>query len=284
MSMTAPIAANPWLSHPVWIGDVIDEIPGVATYHLEFADAALAARYRFQPGQFNMLYVPGVGEAAISISADPRSRQRWAHTIRTAGNVTHALARLGRGGTIGLRGPFGSCWPLPHCENRDTIVVAGGIGLAPLRPVLYAMLADRARFGRVTLLHGARTPEALLYPREYPTWSAAGIEIHTTVDRATSGWTGGVGVVTQLLDRLELPRPTQTVLFACGPEVMMHFAVQAAAHRGLPVEQMWLSTERNMQCAVGLCGHCQFGPTFVCKDGPVFRYDRLAPFLRVEGL
>lgn len=278
------ISDNPWLSQPVRIDSIRAEIPAVSTYELSFVDAAVGAAYRFLPGQFNMLYLPGVGEVAISISADPLSREHWAHTIRVAGTVTQSLARLKPGDVLGLRGPYGNPWPLADCRGRDILVVAGGIGLAPLRPVIYEIVANRQNYRRVTLLLGARSPEGLLYPDQYTAWKAAGIEVQTTVDRATAEWTGNVGVVTQLLDRMALPVPRETVLLVCGPEVMMHFTVKSAQRRGVPVEQIWLSSERNMQCAVGLCGHCQLGPTFVCKDGPVFRYDHIAPFLKVEDL
>lgn len=280
----AAVDVNPWLCQTVRIESITAEIPDVATYELAFADPQVAARYRFLPGQFNMLYLPGVGEIAISISADPQCRAHWAHTIRVAGSVTQTLAKLQPGATLGLRGPYGNPWPLAECQGKDVILVAGGIGLAPLRPVIYELLANRAHYGNITLLHGARTPEGLLYPSQYSEWQAGGFHLQTTVDRASTGWSGNVGVVTSLLDRLPLPDPDKTALLTCGPEIMMHFTVKSALKRGLPVEQIWLSSERNMQCAVGLCGHCQLGPTFVCKDGPVFRYDHIAPFLKVEGL
>lgn len=276
--------ANPWLAHTVRIAEITSEVAGVTTYDFEFTDAAQAARYRFLPGQFNILYLPGVGEAAISLSAHPNSRDRWAHTIRVAGNVTQTLARLEKGATLGLRGPYGSSWPIADCLGRDILFVAGGIGLPPLRPAIYHVLEHRAQYGSVTLVYGARSPDAMLYTREYDRWIAAGIDVQTTVDRASTTWTGNVGTVTVVLDRLPLPRPDKTVVFTCGPDVMMHFTAQSALARGLTAEQVWLSSERNMQCAVGLCGHCQLGPEFVCKDGPVFRYDRIAPFFRVEGL
>lgn len=280
----AAVDVNPWLSQTVRIDAITAEIPDVATYDLTFVDPDIATRYRFLPGQFNMLYLPGVGEVAISISADPRTRDRWAHTIRVAGNVTQALSKLQPGATLGLRGPYGNPWPMAECRGRDVILVAGGIGLAPLRPVIYELIANRSLYGSITLLLGARTPDGLLYPSQYADWQANGFDLHTTVDRASMEWTGNVGVVTTLLDRLPLPRPDNTVLFVCGPEVMMHFTVKSALKRTLVEQQIWLSSERNMQCAVGLCGHCQLGTTFVCKDGPVFRHDQIAPYLKVEGL
>lgn len=278
------VDVNPWLSHAVRIESIVQEIPDVATYELAFVDPELTGRYKFLPGQFNMLYLPGAGEIAISISADPQARKSWAHTIRVAGTVTQSLARLQPGATLGLRGPYGRPWPLADCTGKDVILVAGGIGLAPLRPVIYELLARRNQYGRLTLLMGARTPEGLLYPRQYPAWKDGGLDVQLTVDRALPGWPDNVGVVTLLMDRLTLPEPENTVLLMCGPEVMMHFTMKSAVQRGIPLQQIWLSSERNMQCAVGLCGHCQLGPTFVCKDGPVYQYDQMAPFLKVEGL
>jgi NAD(P)H-flavin reductase len=275
---------SPWLAHSVRIAAITPEIPGVATYDFEFTDPDQAARYQFLPGQFNMLYLPGVGESAISLSARPDARDRWSHTIRVAGNVTQTLARLAPGATIGLRGPYGSSWPIAEYTGRDVVFVAGGIGLAPLRPAIYHVLGNRSAYGAVWLLYGARSPEGLLYTREYAAWTAGGINISTTVDRAPLAWRGHVGAVTLLLESLPLPCPAATALLTCGPDVMMHFTACSALARGLRSDQLWLSAERNMQCAIGLCGHCQLGPEFICKDGPVFRYDRLAPYFRVEGL
>ena len=277
-------ASNPWLSHPVRIAEVASEIAGAATYHLAFIEPSTGASYRFRPGQFNMLYLPGVGESAISLSADPRSRETWAHTIRVAGNVTAALARLGPGDTLGLRGPFGAGWPLEEAIGKHVILIAGGIGLAPLRPAICHLLDNCQDYRSLTLLYGARTPDGLLYPQEYAGWTQRGLEIRTTVDRVEAGWAGNVGVVPLLLDRMRLPEPKQTCVMICGPEVMMWYAAKSALEQNIPRENLWLSMERNMQCAIGLCGHCQFGPAFICKDGPVFRYDALAPFLPVEGL
>jgi NAD(P)H-flavin reductase len=276
------IAENPWLAQSVEIAGITPELAGVDTYHLRFRDDALNQRYRFLPGQFNMLYLPGVGEIAISLSA--ANGGTWDHTIRVAGGVTRTLARLGVGGVLGLRGPYGSSWPLVDCKGADVIFVAGGIGLAPLRPAIEECLADRKRFGRMTLLYGSREPELLLYTRQYDDWTARGMNVGTTVDRFAPGWSGNVGVVTLLVDRLQPLVPERSVMFLCGPDVMMRYAVRSALARGLRKERIWVSLERNMQCAVGLCGHCQLGPAFVCKDGPIFRYDKIEPFLEVEGL
>jgi len=278
------ITANPWLSRTVEIVDILPELPGVSTYRLRFQDPALQSSYRFLPGQFNMLYLPGVGEIAISVSAANKERGTWDHTIRVAGNVTRTLAGLSVGATLGLRGPYGSSWPLSDCAGADLIVVAGGIGLAPLRPAIQAFIDRPQTFGRATLLYGSRSPDTMLYANQYNAWSDSGLNLQTTVDRFQPGWSGNVGVVTLLVDRLKPLSPASSILLLCGPEVMMRYTVRSALNRGLRKDQIWVSLERNMQCAVGLCGHCQLGPAFVCKDGPVFRYDKIEPFLRVEGL
>ena len=183
-----------------------------------------------------------------------------------------------------MRGPFGSGWPIEECVGRDVVLVAGGIGLPPLRPVIYRLLDEQRQYGRLNLLYGARSPDTRLYTNEYESWSERGLVVHTTVDRSRPGYKGNVGVVPLLLERLQTFAPRTSVLFICGPEVMMRFTARAAIERGMAPSQIWVSTERNMQCAIGLCGHCQLGSEFICKDGPVFRYDRIAPFLKVEGL
>ena len=188
------------------------------------------------------------------------------------------------GDTLGLRGPFGSCWPIDRYAGADVVLVAGGMGLPPLKPVIDEILRRRQRFGRVTLIYGARTPDTLIYSGQFGAWSRGGIDVQTTVDHSDLSWTGNVGVVPLLVDRLGPIDSGRTIMMICGPEVMMQYTVRSALDRGMSIEQIWSSMERNMQCAIGLCGHCQFGPEFICKDGPVFRHDRIAPWLNVEGL
>lgn len=280
--MTSP--HNPWLAHSVRIERISAETPGVATYDLALQDPAIAEHYQFAPGQFNMLYLPGLGEIAISISGNPEHRGPIPHTIRVAGNVTGTLASIPVGSTIAIRGPFGSCWPVDRIHHRDVVIVAGGIGLAPLRPAIYHLMQHREKYGRVSLLIGARDPSGLLYRSEYETWRAQGIDVQVTVDRADDSWLGHVGIVTPMMDRLPLKDPGDTVLMTCGPEIMMWFIVQSALNRGLKSDSLYVSLERNMNCAIGLCGHCQFGPQFLCKDGPVFSFDRVASILKVDDL
>jgi NAD(P)H-flavin reductase len=230
-----------------------------------------------------MLYAFGVGEVAISLSGDPAHPEVAVHTIRAVGAVTEALCRLEPGQTVGMRGPFGSGWPLALATGADVVVVAGGLGLAPLRPAVYHLLRHRADYGRVALLVGARTPEQLLFRDELDRWQARGdLQVLVTVDQATRDWHGRVGVVPGLLSEVELD-PRHTHALVCGPEIMMRFAVRALQGRGLEDDRIHLSLERNMKCAIGLCGHCQFGPHFVCKDGPVLSYERIRDqFLRRE--
>lgn len=268
------------------------ETPGVATYDLVFEDHDIGSDFRFSPGQFNMLYVPGIGEAAISISSDPNTPHVLRHTIRAVGGVTNAIAAGGRGMQFGLRGPFGSNWPIDSCLlgtaassiKKDVIVVAGGIGLAPLRSVIYALARQRDQVGRIVVMVGARTQNDLLFHDEYMLWRKNGVEVQTTVDRASSDWHGNVGVVTGLLNRLVLSHPANTILMTCGPEVMMRYVVLAALQRKILPSKIWISLERNMNCAVGLCGHCQLGSEFLCKDGPVLPYPRVAEWLKVQAL
>ncbi|MFH1303282.1 MAG: FAD/NAD(P)-binding protein [Planctomycetota bacterium] len=281
---TADSQVNHWVPQTAVIREITPEVNDVATYQLALTDPAVAKAYRFQPGQFNMLYVPGAGESAISMSGDPESPEILAHTIRIAGNATRSIAAMKVGDTLGLRGPFGTSWPLEMCTGRDVILVAGGIGLPPLRPLIYRLLAERQQYGQLHLLYGARSPEMRLYTEEFPLWAEGGLDVRETVDRSSPGWHGNVGVVPSLLERLEAFDPAKSILLICGPDLMMRFTARAAMQRGMTAEQIWVSTERNMQCAVGLCGHCQLGPEFICKDGPVFRYDQILPYLKVEGL
>lgn len=255
--------------------------PQVWTLEIEAEDGAGAG---FAPGQFNMLTVFGAGEVPISLSGDPAESGRLVHTIRAVGAVSAALARLGPGEPVGLRGPFGAGWPMDAAAGRDIVVVAGGLGLAPLRPALYRLLAERGRYGKIALLYGTRSPDEILFRRELEAWRRRlDIEIEVTVDHAIGDWRGHVGVVTTLIPHAAFD-PPQTIALVCGPEVMMRFAIAALRDAGLADESIHLSMERNMKCALGFCGHCQFGPVFVCRDGPVFRYDRVRRLLGVKEI
>ncbi len=240
--------------------------------------------FPFRPGQFNMLYVFGVGEVPISMSGDPAMAPRLVHTVRAVGAVSKHVAGAKKGTTIGLRGPFGSCWPVDAAAGGDVIIIAGGIGLAPLRPVLFSIFARRDAYKRVALIYGARSPRELLYVGELEKWRRrCELELQITVDSGPADWHGNVGVVTALLSRSALDPGGVTVLL-CGPEIMMRFAVRELQKRGVSNARIFLSLERNMKCAVGFCGHCQFGPTFICKDGPVFSYEKIASWFETREI
>jgi NAD(P)H-flavin reductase len=244
------------------------------TFTLTLEAAGPKAIPPFRVGQFNMLYLFGVGEVPISVSGDSELPGELVHTIRAVGVVTRAMRALREGDVVGVRGPFGSAWPVVAAEGRDVVLVAGGIGLAPLRPVLYHLLAHRERYGQVVLLYGARSPEEMLYPDELAQWRTH-LDVGVTVDRAIGDWGGNVGLVTALIPSARFD-PANTVGMCCGPEIMMRFTLQALLARGVPPEQLYLSMERNMKCGVGFCGHCQYGPSFVCRDGPVYGYPQVA--------
>lgn len=288
-SVSTSPKSDPWRTASASLRRVIHETPGVKTYEIALDDADLAGQFSWLPGQFNMLYIPGVGEAAISISGSDKSRAVLRHTIRRVGAVTSALDEGEVGLSLGLRGPFGNGWPVDQISRsattkHDIVIVAGGIGLAPLRSLIVYLLSETDRVGNVSILVGARKPCDLLYSDQYSTWAKQGINVQTTVDRDVDQWNGHVGVVTLLLERLPLARPNSTLMMTCGPEIMMRYVAGAALDRGIPSDNIWVALERNMNCAIGHCGHCQLGPEFICKDGPVFAYDRVAPWLHVQGL
>jgi NAD(P)H-flavin reductase len=245
------------------------------TFTIELVPEGDGGRVPFLPGQFNMLYIFGVGEIPISISGDPARRDVLVHTTRAVGMVTKAMRKLKRNDVVGVRGPFGSHWPVEDMVGSDIVMVAGGIGLAPLRPALYALLAQREKFGKIVLLYGTRSPADILYKNELERWrSRFDLEVHITVDRAMEGWRGNVGVVTTLIRKSPFD-PDNTMAMVCGPEVMMRYTILELNKRGVQMPNIYVSMERNMKCAIGLCGHCQLGNVFVCKDGPVFRYDAI---------
>jgi len=254
------------------------EAPLTWTLEIE-AEPPVTSEPAFAPGQFNMLYVFGVGEAPISMSGDPARTGQLRHTIRAVGQVSSALAQLRPDAIVGVRGPFGTGWPLARAAARDVIIVAGGLGLAPLRPAIYRILAERRHYGQVSILYGTRSSDDILFQRELERWRRElDIDIAVTVDHATEQWHGHVGVVTTLIPRATFD-PADCVAMVCGPEVMMRFTVAALAKAGVGDDAIYLSMERNMKCAVGLCGHCQLGGSFVCKNGPVYRYDQIRDLL-----
>jgi NAD(P)H-flavin reductase len=268
--------------------DVMVPLPGVLeqvtketpdTFTLRVSREDDSEQNPFHPGQFSMLWVFGVGELPISISGDPADRDQLVYTVRSVGKATHALVSQKPGTGIGIRGPFGIGWPMEAARGRDVIIIAGGIGLAPLRPAIYEILRNRDRYGRLVVLYGARSPRELLYRKELAAWAQQpDTQVLVTVDYGGLGWHGHVGVVTTLFKYARL-QPSKSVAMICGPEIMMRFVTRQLEEHGVTAANTYLSMERNMKCAAGFCGHCQYGPHFICKDGPVFPYTQIRPLL-----
>lgn len=252
----------------------------IYTWQLEACDGK---PFEFQPGQFNMLYAHGQGEVPISISGDGEAGE-LVHTTRAVGGVTKGMAHLKVGDVVGVRGPFGSSWPIAEARGRDLIIITGGVGLPPLRPVIYHVLRHREHYGRVYLLYGARSPLDLVYRAQVESWhQQQQIKVLLTVDKAVGQWQGNIGVVPQLLSQVEVDNNNVCVMM-CGPEVMMHFSQLALQKMGIDNQNVYVSMERNMKCAIGHCGHCQWGPHFICKDGPIFRFDQIRDWFAIHGL
>jgi NAD(P)H-flavin reductase len=274
--MMTAVAPDPMLPAFWTVRQIARETHDTFTLTLESPDGANGA---FAPGQFSMLWAFGVGEVPISISGDPGHPERLVFTIRSVGHTTQALVSRNPGDAIGVRGPFGTGWPIEEATGKDVIVVAGGIGLAPLRGVIYHVLRHRRDYGRLIVLYGTRSPKDVLYRKELALWARQpDTFVLPTVDHSGANWRGRVGVVTTLFRQLQL-QPGRAVAMACGPEIMMRFVARDLLARGLPASDLHMSMERNMKCAVGFCGHCQWGPHFICKDGPVFPYARIGSLL-----
>jgi len=275
--------ATALLPEPAEIVEKRSFAPDIHAYRLRLVDPAARPRFDFTPGQFNMVYVPGVGEVAISISSDPDDED-LEHTIRIVGRTTRVIAGLGPGDVLGLRGPYGRGWPLHEARFKDVVVVTGGIGCAPVTGAIDYMFRRRASYGHLTVMHGVRKPADLVHRTRFEAWRREpDTTVLLTADQPDRAWRDRSGVVTELFDQIQMD-PGRTVAFLCGPEVMLHFATSTLRQRGLADDRIFLSLERNMHCAIGLCGHCQLGPEFVCKDGPILPYRRLARFFRVPGL
>ncbi|WP_227981986.1 FAD/NAD(P)-binding protein [Nocardia spumae] len=278
-------------TRPTAVGDtmlpyrVIARVPQTRDTVTVALEPIHTAAQRFRAGQFMMLYSYGVGEIAVSVSADPTTTDNvLEHTIRAVGAVSAALHDTTIGGVIGVRGPFGIGWHPESAAGRDLVIIGGGVGLAPLRPVIAGALAARDRYRRVILITGARTPSDILFRHDQDRWAATGsLELHQTVDHPAPGWTGAVGFVTEPLAQLRLDS-AHTTAFLCGPEPMMRFCARTLRRKGVAATDIRLSLERNMQCGVARCGHCQLGPLLLCRDGPVVDYATAEPLLAIREL
>ncbi|MCG8556502.1 MAG: 4Fe-4S dicluster domain-containing protein [Proteobacteria bacterium] len=281
-----PVPLPPVQSYAPRAGDGLVPVPArVLEVHRETHDVVnlvlqAPAGYAPEHGQFNMLSLPAIGDVPMSISGSGDGVLE--HTLRSVGNATRALAGLREGAVVGLRGPFGKPWPLEQAVGRHLVLIAGGIGLAPLRSAVRETVQRPKDFPNVRILYGTRSPDDIIYDRELLGWiQASHLRAHVTVDRGDRSWSGNIGVVTKLMRRKHTPR--SGLYFLCGPEIMMRYALAELDRLGIPAEHIYLSLERNMKCAVGICGRCQYGPHFVCKDGPVFRYDQIASIFGKVG-
>ncbi len=280
-SLSPPLVGEAMLPRPFRVAARIEETHDTVTLEFEPADGD---GIRFAPGQFTMLYLFGIGEVPISIAGGEEDGRTLVHTVRSVGAVTEAIWSLGEGEQVGIRGPYGVGWPIEEAEGKDLIVAAGGIGLAPLRSVVQHVAELGDRFGAVSLLYGTRSPTDMLYEEELRDWRTRfQVDVGVTVDRSDEGWQGNVGVVTSLLPGVNFD-PANTVAMVCGPEVMMKVVARELVSRGVEPADVYISLERNMKCAIGFCGHCQFGPDFVCRDGPVVAYARVMERMRLAQL
>ncbi len=256
-----------------------EEIPDCYTLTLQPEFNVVSS---FSPGQFYMLYVFGHGEVPISVSGNSFEMGTLMFTIMTIGSVTKALCSVCVGDVVGVRGPFGKGWPLEQVKGRDVLIIAGGLGLAPLRPLIYHLISHSADYGIITLLYGTRTPDMILFQDELASWDDRDdMRVFLTVDSAGSEWHGHAGVVTELIEKIGIDTVRTTAL-TCGPEIMMRFTAHALLGKGLAASDIYISMERNMKCALGHCGRCQYGPHFICKDGPVFAFDQVEYLFKVR--
>ncbi len=274
---------NPYLPYEAEVVERIQESSTIFTLRLKFTDDEQHQRYSFAPGQFNMVYLYGVGEVPISIVSDPGDEHCYDHTIRVVGRVTRGLAEVKQGQRVGIRGPFGRGWPLDKAEGRDVLIVTGGLGCAPVVSVINYIISRRDRFGRLTIMQGVKHADDLLWRERYKLWSQMpDTNVIVAADTGGKQWPWRVGPVIAMFDELELV-PAATIAMMCGPEGMMHAAIKRLLELGMTDEMLFMSMERNMQCAVGHCGHCQYGGQFVCKDGPVFAYNEIKDIFGKKG-
>jgi len=281
--MNTPHAIDAGPPHAATVTARTQESPTIFTLQVRLDDAAAQAAYRFAPGQFNMLYLFGVGEVPVSIMSDPEERDGIGHTIRALGRVTRGLAALQPGDKVGLRGPFGRGWPLQEISGCDIVLVTGGLGCAPVVSVIHYLLRRRERYGKLVIIQGVKHAEDLIWREQYDRWAKLpDTQVLVAASQGGALWPWHVGRVTELFGLANF-NPECAVAMMCGPEGMMRSAAENLLARDLPESRLYLSMERNMQCAVGRCGHCQFGGAFVCRDGPVFNWGEVKDLLEHRG-
>ena len=274
---------NPYLPQEAIIIERIQESPKLFTLRLKFTDKNLQDSYNFEPGQFNMLYLHGVGEIPISIVSDPVDSHIIDHTIRAVGRVSNGLANLKSGDRIGLRGPYGRGWPMQEARGKDIVVVTGGVGCAPVVSVINYIEQRRNEYGHLNILQGVKHTADLIWKDRYERWrELADTKVLLAADDGEAIWPWHIGPVTGLFDQLEYD-PDNVHVMMCGPEGMMRVVCDHMLDNRVESANIFLSMERNMQCAIGHCGHCQYGSQFICKDGPVFRYDQIHDLFDTKG-
>jgi sulfhydrogenase subunit gamma (sulfur reductase) len=266
------------------IRDKVQESPTIVTLRLQLENADQHQAYSFDPGQFNMVYLYGVGEVPISIVSDPEDEAMLDHTIRSVGRVTRGITQLKVGDAVGLRGPFGRGWPLTEAAGKDVLIVTGGLGCAPVVSVINYVLRRREQYGRLIIMQGVKHADDLIWRQRYEQWMREkDVEVLIAADVGDKNWPWHVGQVTQLCDLISIDREN-TVAMMCGPEPMILASVDCMVHHGLPESAIWISMERSMHCGVGLCGHCQLGDKFLCREGPVFNFPDIKHWVSTRGI
>jgi len=280
-TLTEAVVIDQMTPVPFQVRSVREELAHTFTLELEPPNG----EFNFLPGQFTMMYAFGIGEVPISISSRSSNKETILQTIRRTGAVTNALGGLKPGAYVGIRGPYGTPWPMDKAEGRDLLIIGGGIGLAPLRPAIYHALENRDRYNQVIVLYGTRMPPDILFKKELDLWTNRDdVTALVTVDAADRGWHGSVGVVTRLLGRVDFD-PQNTTAMVCGPEIMMTVSAQRLMDNyEMAPEDLYVTMERNMKCGIGICGHCQFGSKFICTDGAVFPYSEVGDQLQIKGV
>jgi NAD(P)H-flavin reductase len=273
---------NVYLPHVALIEKIIEETPGVRTYHFNFKDEKLREEFTFEPGQFGEYSVLGVGEATFCISSSPTRRDHMEFAVQRVGQVTNALDRLHEGAEIGFRGPYGNNFPLDFLQGKNLVFVGGGIGLAPLRSLVWNVIDNRDKYEKIDIVYGARTPNDLCFKYDLDAWNAdKTVNMVTTVDRGDDSWKGKVGLVPVVLEEAA-PSATNAVAIVCGPPIMIRFTFPALEKLGFTSENMITTLEKRMKCGIGKCGRCNIGNLYVCRDGPVFSYAQIKEFVSTE--
>jgi len=273
---------NVYLPHIVVIEKIIDETPGVRTFHFNFKEEKLREEFTFESGQFGEYSVFGVGEAPFCISSSPTRRDHLEFTLQRVGKVTNVLHRLGVGAEIGFRGPYGNSFPLDLLQGRNLVFVGGGIGLAPLRSLIWNVIDNRDKYQNIDIIYGARSPADLCFRYDLDSWDKdKTVNMVTTVDKGDESWTGREGFVPKTLEEVA-PSAKNAVAIVCGPAIMIRFTFPVLEKLGFTPEQMLTTLEKRMKCGIGKCGRCNIGNLYVCRDGPVFSYAEIKNFVSSE--